>query len=330
MLTAHSYTTHRCEQLTELADATLAPDIVWLDLHNGTAAEISFVERATGLKVPTLEELSEIETSSRLYSENGALFLSAPVIHNSQSHEPTTTPVGFILTATRLVTIRFAELPPFATFMERAAKGGLAHPSSSGAFVGIIEAIVDRAADILERIGSELDAVSREVFRPAEKRPKRRRPAREDANLRETLRGVGRAGDLVSKIRDSLLGIGRIVPYVTALTAEWMPAEMKPRLKSVRADIASLSDYDAYITSKIQFLLDATLGLINIEQNNIIKVLTVVSIVGVPPTFVASFYGMNFKHMPELDWDWGYPYGIALIVVSAVLPLVWFRLRGWL
>src|SRR5205085_5110466 len=136
-------------------------------------------------------------------------------------------------------------------------------------------------------------------------------------------------GDLVSKIRDGLLALARIVPFVASNGASWIHPELKPRLETVRRDIISLSDYDTHLINKVQLLLDATLGLINIEQNNIIKVLTIVSVVGVPPTLVASMYGMNFRHMPELDWAWGYPYGLALIAVSAVAPLLWFRWRGW-
>ena len=114
------------------------------------------------------------------------------------------------------------------------------------------------------------------------------------------------------------------------MAKDWVPAELKQRIKTQRSDIASLNDYEMHLTNKVQLLLDATLGLINIEQNNIIKVLTIVSVVGVPPTLVASMYGMNFKGMPELDWAWGYPYALTLILVSAVGPLLWFKKRGWL
>jgi magnesium transporter len=148
-------------------------------------------------------------------------------------------------------------------------------------------------------------------------------------SLRVLLRRVGHNGDLVSKIRDSLLGISRMVPFVLSLGGEWLPGDVKPRLETVRQDVASLNDYDEHLANKVQLLLDATLGMINIEQNNIIKVLAVVAVVGVPPTLVASMYGMNFKFMPELDWAWGYPYGLAVIAVSAILPLLWFKWRGW-
>jgi magnesium transporter len=105
---------------------------------------------------------------------------------------------------------------------------------------------------------------------------------------------------------------------------------MRDRMKSLRQDVASLSDYDGHLNGKMQFLLDATLGLINNAQNNIIKVLTVVSVVGIPPTLFASIYGMNFKDMPELNWSYGYPYGLTVIVLSAVIPLIWMKIRGWI
>ena len=116
---------------------------------------------------------------------------------------------------------------------------------------------------------------------------------------------------------------------ITAEVDEYGGA-LLPRLLTVRQDVASLSDYDAQLTNKVQFLLDATLGFINIEQNNGIKILTVVSVVGIPPTLIASMYGMNFKNMPELQWEYGYLYGIVMIVLSGVIPLLWFRKRGWI
>jgi len=310
--------------------ATALPKgIVWIDLLMPTPEEIAYVERATGLHVPGLAELSEIETSSRLRTENGMLYLNTPAVYRNDEARPVTTPVGFVLCAKQLITIRFEPLRAFESFGAELKTQHSVHPSSTGAFVGLLEAMVDRLADILEHVGAELDAVSHQVFHVEGKPDKTKPPAREENDLRETLRSLGRSGDLISRIRDSLMGIGRIVPYAAGRGIGWMPAEVKPELETLRLDVLSLNDYDAYLSAKVQFLLDATLGLINIEQNNIIKVLTVVSVVGVPPTLVASWYGMNFKHMPELDWVWGYPYAIALAVAVSVLPLIWFRKRGW-
>ena len=330
MLALHSCTAARGKATIDLSAAALPPGIVWIDLMQATADEVAYVERAIELMLPTFDSLSEIESSSRMRTEGGAIFLSTPVVFRAESGEPKATPVGFVLTPDFLVTVRFEPLSAFATFEERAARPKGVNPSSAGAFVGLAEAMVDRMADVLERVGGELDEVSHRIFRADGPARRRRPPASEGADLREVLRRIGRCGDLASKIRDSLLGIGRIVPYVTSMGADWLPGEVKPHLRTLHQDIVSLTDYDHHMNGKVQLLLDATLGLINTEQSNIIKVLTVVSVVGVPPTLVASMYGMNFHFMPELSWSWGYPYGLALIVLSAVGPLVWFKLRGWL
>ena len=304
-------------------------DIVWIDLLQPEPWEIGFVERITGLKIPSLEELSEIESSSRLRARDGALYLSAPLIYRPAPDQPISTPVGFVLTRDRLITVRFAELTSFASFADRPRPADGAQITSAGVFIELLEAVVDRLADALERSASELDSLSHRLFRKGPSGPLSRRRSVGEADLRVILRRVGHNGDLASKIRDSLLGIARIMPFVSTLAADWLPAEVKPRLQTLRQDVTSLNDYDAHLVNKVQLLLDATLGLINIDQNNMIKVLAIVSVVGVPPTLVASMYGMNFKYMPELNWAWGYPYGLALIALSAVLPLLWFKWRGW-
>lgn len=307
----------------------LPSDVVWIDLLQPEPGEISFVERTTGLAVPSLDELSEIESSSRLRARDGALYLSVPLIYRPEPDQPISTPVGFVLTRDRLITVRFAELPSFTSLADRTIPPDGPRLTSTGVFSDLLEAIVDRLADALERSASELDSLSHRLFRMGPAGPLRRRRSVGEADLRVILRRVGHNGDLASKIRDSLLGIARIVPFVSTLAVDWLPAEAKPRLETLRQDIASLNDYDAHLVNKVQLLLDATLGLINIDQNNIIKVLTIVSVVGVPPTLVASMYGMNFKNMPELDWAWGYPYGLTVIALSAILPLLWFKWRGW-
>ncbi len=327
MITGHTCNAGKSAAIADLAAPALPSDVVWVDVFDGSAAEYAFIERATGLHVPSLMELNEIESSSRLRIQDGALYLSTPIVFHADPDEPFTTSVGFVLRQDLLITVRFAELKAFRAFAESSAKPGAVRGSAAGAFAGLLETIVDRIADGLESVGAELDTVSKRIFR---EKIAPRPPARADADLRGTLRKVGHIGDLASKIRDSLLGLGRIVPYVTTHGADWLPPQVRPDLETVRQDILSLTEYDAQLTNNVQLLLDATLGLINVEQNNIIKVLTIVSVVGVPPTLIASMYGMNFRHMPELDWAWGYPYGLALIALSAILPLVWFKLRGWL
>ena len=300
---------------------------VWIDLLNPTDEERSAAERLTGLRVPAQADLAEIESSSRLASEGKVLYLSTPMTYRSADGLSLTAPLGFVLSPEHLMTIRFADLPVFDQFAERFT-GSVQNPCSISAFVGLLEATVDRLADVLEHVGADLDIISRRVFRP--ERNGTPNAARMDLQLRATLRGVGNAGERVSNIRDSLLGVSRIAQYTKEVASDWTPADLQPRFKTLRQDIASLSDYDVQLTNKVQFLLDATLGFINIEQNNGIKILTVVSVVGVPPTLMASIYGMNFKVMPELQWQYGYAYGLTVIVLSAILPLLWFKRRGWI
>jgi magnesium transporter len=235
-------------------------------------------------------------------------------------------PLGFVLSEQHLMTIRFAEARAFDQYAARMVNHE-ERPCSVGAFLGLLEAIVDRLADILENIRAELDAISHRVFRPEGKRVS---AAKTDMQLRATLRNIGRAGDRLSTLRDSLLGVQRIVLFTSQNAVGFLPTEQRPRLKTLRQDIGSLADYDLQLSNKVQFLLDATLGFINIEQNNSIKILTVVSVVGVPPTLVASIYGMNFKWIPELEWAYGYFYGLTLIVLSAVVPYMWFKKKGWI
>lgn len=320
----------KVETPRDVATAEMPGDVVWMDLMTPSPEETAFVERTANLVVPGRAELSEIENSSRLRAEKDALYVNAPLIYRADSDEPMATPVGFVLTSDRLITVRFAELSSFTKVANRKPTPDAPALSGGAVFSDLVEAIVDRLADVLERIAGELDALSHRLFHANPTEPsRRRRSANESAGLRVFLRRIGHNGDLVSKIRDSLLGIGRIVAFVLSLAGKWLPAEVKPRLETVRQDVASLNDYDTHLANKVQLLLDATLGMINIDQNNIIKVLAIVSVVGIPPTLVASMYGMNFKNMPELDWAWGYPYGLAVIAISAIVPVLWFKWRGW-
>jgi magnesium transporter len=148
--------------------------------------------------------------------------------------------------------------------------------------------------------------------------------------LRAALRKLGRMSDGISHLRDTLLGIGRIGAFVHETAQETELPGLLGRLDAIRGDIGSLNDYQAHLSSKIQFLLDATLGFISIQQNDIVKALTIVSVVGVPPVLIAGIYGMNFQRMPEITWPFGYPFALALIVASGLLPLGWFKWRGWM
>jgi len=304
------------------SDSTSLGDAVWIDLKSPTQDEIAEVEKATGLKTPTREDVSAIEASSRLQRVGRALYLSSPLLAAGEA--PHLSPVGFVLTRERLVTVRFDRFGAFDQAAEVAR--GDEDLTSLGMFTCLFESIVDKVADALEDCGAELDQVSRAVFH---QKSHRRKADRTELFQRQTLARVGRVGERASQIRDVLLGVGRIAAFVLEVRHGEASEAIAARLKAVRQDIVSLNDYEAHLAGKVQFLLDAVLGFITISQNDIFKVLTVASIVGIPPTLMAGVYGMNFKNMPELAWAWGYPFGWATIIVSALIPLAWFKWKGW-
>jgi magnesium transporter len=305
---------------------TLPKDVFWIDLLNPIEDETAFVEGRTGLRVPSMAALSEIETSSRLILDHGVMYLSTTLVSLADKHDPVLTPVGFVLSEKLLVTVRFAELPSFQ-FVAKQVDGDDSIRSSAGVFTTLLEAIVDRGADVLEHLGADLDLISKAVFRGDPSKP--HRTARTNKALRRTLATIGRIGDRLSQARAVFLGIDRMVPFVLGFKDPWVVPEFERRLGAVAKDVTSLNAYEDYLSNKVQFLLDSVLGFINIEQNDLFKILTIVSVVGIPPTVVVGIYGMNFKFMPELNWTLGYPFGLAMVVLSVLLPLAWFKWRGW-
>ena len=304
----------------------LPEKVIWLDLLNPTEEEKAFVEKRAGLRVPSFEALSEIESSSRLIVDHGVAYLSTPLVAQGDTDDYHATPIGFVLSQRVLVTIRFAENSTFKAVAEM-VRTDESLRSSAGVFTALMEGLVDRGADVLERLASELDKISKAVFRGDFRR--RRNTAHASEALRRALREVGRIGDRLSLAREVFLGVDRIVQFVLSLKHDWITAEFGHRLEGVGHDVASLNAFQEHLSNKVQFLLDAVLGFINIAQNDLFKILTIVSVVGIPPTVVAGIYGMNFKVMPELNWAWGYPFGLAMIVLSAIVPLIWFKWRGW-
>jgi magnesium transporter len=298
----------------------------WVDLIQPTAQESARIESEFNVRIPSADQLKEIESSSRLRTDGIVMYLSMPLIAHGDQADAAPGFIGFVLTADVLVTVRYAELHTFDEVRARLQQD----PKQSGStitFTLLLEAMVDFAADLLELIGGKLGATSRQVFRAHDQQP--RQIKRATRMLREMLTVVGDAGERLSQIRESLLGLQRIIVFTSDTACEWLRPEIQTRLKTVRRDVSSLTDYETHLSGKVQFLLDAILGFINTEQNEIFKVLTIVSVVGIPPTLIASMYGMNFHNMPELSWHWGYQYGLALIAVSTVTPILWFKWRGW-
>ncbi|HTQ70422.1 MAG TPA: magnesium transporter CorA family protein [Acidocella sp.] len=301
-----------------------ATEALWFDLEKPDPEEYAFVTRVTGFSLPQYADLSEIETSSRLSVDGEVLTLSMPIITRPGGVLEAGV-CGFVLSPTRLVTLRFAPSVLFNQFTTTAPPAGV--PGSAHIFVGLLEGIVDRLADSLEKLREELDELSHKIFHH---RLGSRTPARNaERELQAILVTLGRDYDAISYLRDSQLGVARIAPYATT-AVNWIPKPVSERLKSVQKDVSSLNEFSTHLTDKVQFLMDSTLGFINIAQNSLIKVLTIVSIMGIPPTLIAGIYGMNFHDIPELSWKYGYGFSWALMIISAVAPLVWFRKKGWI
>ena len=305
----------RSNALWSRRPAPIPEGAVWFDLVAPTVAEDKLLERSLGIAIPTREEMQEIEVSSRLYLENGARYMTATLMCQSDTTTPKTTPVTFILSGHKLVTVRYDEPRPFTLITNKLARACAPSVSGETILMDLLDAVIDRAADILERAGTEIDRVSHDIFEPEGRRVDR------TITYRYILKTIGRKGDLTSKVRESLVSIGRLVLFLAneADAMKW-PKEMRSQLKSMQRDVQSLSDHVTYLGNKVTFLLDAMIGVMSVEQNNIIKIFSVAAVVLMPPTLVATDYGMNFKHMPELEWAFGYPLALILMVIAAVLP----------
>jgi magnesium transporter len=301
------------------------PDAIWIDLVAPTIGEDKIVEDAIGVMVPTREEMAEIEVSSRLYIENGARYMTATVMFNTETDKPGTTAITFIIAGNRLVTVRYDEPKPFTYLAGKLSRACAANTTGPNIMVELLDAIIDRIADTLERLAAEIDKVSGRVFE--------RNAARDDPNHRYQviLRTIGRKGDLLSKARESLVSLNRLVLFFSnEAEAVGLAKDQRVHLKSVARDITSLTDHAHFLGNKITFLLDATLGMVSLEQNNVIKLFSVMAVVLLPPTLIASIYGMNFEHMPELKWTYGYPLALIAMALAALGPYLFFKWKRWL
>lgn len=327
MLTAYVARQGGLERIDTTPGAALPEGVVWIDLLRPTAEEDRFVEQAVGASVPTREEMVEIEPSSRLYVEGAGRYMTASLLCVPEKPTaPHLAAVTFILTARALVTVRYEEPKSFELFSARACRTQGAIPANTpeGVLLGLFDTMIDRLADILEVVGGEIDELSHTVFRRVGAQAYRK-------PYQELLKQIGRKGDLNSKTRESLVTVQRVLLYLGAEIDGARPSKETLRsLKTMQRDVSSLSEHANFLNDKITFLLDAMLGMVSLAQNDIVKLFSVMAVVFMPPTLVASIYGMNFEHMPELSWRFGYPMAIGIMVVSAIVPYLVFKWRRWL
>ena len=303
----------------------IPPGATWIDLQEPTREEEKLVEGAIGQNVPTKEELAEIEPSSRLFDRDGALYMTLSALRGVSEGQPATTPIGFVLADNRLVTVRYATPKPVDAFAEHVRREPQLARDALTVLVRLLDAIIDRLADELESSGAEIERISGHIF--SKNIEARRIPA---TRLTALLTRIGRAQSLLAKIRESAVSTARLLSFLGSSPPIKANDAAQAHVASLTTDVTSLIDHSGFLVDNLIFLLDAALGLISVEQNAAMKLFSWAAVIFLPPTLVAGIYGMNFEHMPELDWLYGYPFALGLIVASAVLPLWFFRRRGWI
>ncbi|MGQ0662391.1 MAG: magnesium transporter CorA family protein [Pseudomonadota bacterium] len=319
------------DRLTVAGHVPIPTPVLWYDVFDPTPEEKARMDTALGIQIPTREEMREIETSSRLYLEGEAAYMTATFFAGADTPVPASDEITFILTRRSLVTLRYSDPKPIATFTQRLTRQPGAYTSAADALTGLLDAFIDRIADILEKLATDLDALSRSIFEDHSASASGGAGGRRD--LQAIMRNLGRADELASTGRESLHSLNRLLRFLSqGLVAN--PAkeakEQRARIEELARDLTSLTEHALYESQKVNFLLDATLGMINIEQNRIIKIFSVAAVVFLPPTLLASVFGMNFRYMPELEWPFGYPLAVGLMVLSAALPYLYFKRKGWL
>lgn len=317
----------KTQQLTRIAD--LPKETIWLDLLQPTADDERLVETFLGIDVPTEREIEEIEDSSRFYQKNMSIYLTVSLLTRLDAGQPSSTDVRFILTPRRLISVRYVESKPFRIFSNRLLRDSEASESSDVMMERMLELVVDDLADILEEAALNVDRLAHRVFFTS--MPGQMNGGDSDTiDLKEMITEIGRYGEFISEARLSVFNMNRLLIFLSQTSVKWWQTDTRARLQTLLRDIRSLTEHATFLANRVNFILDATLGMINIEQNKIIKIFSVAAVVFLPPTLIASIYGMNFRFIPELQWVFGYPLSLVLMIMAAVLPYLYFKRRGWL
>ena len=302
----------------------LLKDAIWIDLLFPTRTEEKLLERSLGFDIPTREEMSEIELSSRFYKDKDAIFMTGAMIAQSETPDPKLEPVTFVITQKCLVTIRYIEPHSLKLFTTQLKKIDKDYYNVISLFIELLDATVDRLADILEMIGRRMDDFSKKIFRTDNKHPASK------LDYQKMMQQIGSNGDLNTKVRESLITFSRLITFFSQNINSRIDNEGQLRLSTLSKDILALGDHANFLSSKITFLLEAILGMVSIEQNDIIKIFSVAAVMFLPPTLIASIYGMNFHFLPELSWKYGYLFALGLMLLASWLPYKYFKSRKWL
>jgi magnesium transporter len=325
MLNLYEIVGHTLVKTSDIGPITEAT--IWIDIVDPTPEEDRLVEAALGIDIPTRAEAREIETSNRLYAEKGAYFMTAFVMYDIEKINPGSSNVTFILAGNRLVTVRYVEPKAFPFYLSRVERGDATCNSAPAILIGLLETMLHRQADLIERIQDDVDKMAQGLFELDGKQKRKNRGQRHEVYLK----GTGRDADIIARTQECAISIERVLAYFnTAARDRGDHASIPERIESARRDNHSLIENMKFLQGRTSFLLEATLGMINTEQNQIIKLFSVMAVMLMPPTLIASVYGMNFKHMPELSFTYGYPMALGLMFLSGIVPFIYFKRKGWL
>ena len=320
MLFAYRWETGK---LVKLAHDAGLDQALWVDLYRPQPAQVEKVA-ALGVEVPTLADMEEIEISNRLYHEPSGDYITVVLPGLTETKQQTAGPVCFILTPRRLITVRHHAPRPFETFPERSDKGAAGCDTPEKLFLSLIDEIVGRLADLLEGAGRGLEEVYRMVL-------DQNGEGQAPAVLQSAMQRIGRESELIARVRLSLLTLERAIGFHSlSLTDKKVDPALKAVAKGLQRDISALEVHCDYLATRVAQATDATLGMINLLQNVTVRIVSVVAVLFLPPTLIASIYGMNFRLMPELSQGWGYPAALGLMVASAAGTYLYFKWRKWL
>ena len=309
---------------------TVPDDALWIDVIEPTRAEELALEKALGIEVPTREDVDEIQTSSRLVEDDGTLFMTGIVPYGDNRQKLHTLPLTFIRAGDRLVTVRYGFPESVDRFVRRAAEGKIELDGADAVMAALFEAIVDRIADRLEFIGDDLRRIERTIFRRGTQHSRigrRLSLGRRIHELQAAIESLGAHHQVSFEIRGCLQSFVRLMAFRRTHRED---GPGKTRFAAIEGDLKAIADYDTDLTASMEFMLDSTVGLIDVQQNMVIYILSIVGMVLTPPVLVASIYGMNFDHMPELHWALGYPFALLVMLASAAGPSLLFKLNCWL
>ena len=308
--------------LLPLPEGAALEQALWIDLYRPLDQQVR-AATALGYEIPTLADMEEIEISNRLYTDNGTIYMTAVLPGQLPDGTHVAMPVTFIVDERRLVTVRHHAPRPFETFPTRADRSSSGCGSPARVFLGLIEEIIGRLADLSEGVAKQLDATAAKVLTM--------NSANDAQALQVSLVTVGQQAELMSRVRMGLLSMDRILSYHAANSVHQPDsARLRPQHAALQRDIQALEVHADFMGSRIAMTVDATMGMIGLQQNDRVRILSVVAALFLPPTLIASIYGMNFTHMPELELSWGFPMALGLMIGSAVLTFLVLKWRKWL